>query len=126
MTPDADYSHPFYTRRSFLAGLATGLGIGGSLGWLALRQLGRTKSESFSSFTGISKEDPRPKFAMPGPFPGRVVEVKHPGSVRPDNSVDAGAVTTMMDRGMRELTSADHPVEAWRRFFEPGDVVGIK
>src|SRR5262249_42702268 len=26
----------------------------------------------------------------------------------------------------RELTGADHPVEAWRRFFQKGDVVGIK
>jgi uncharacterized protein (DUF362 family) len=27
---------------------------------------------------------------------------------------------------MCELTGADHPVEAWQYFFEPGDVVGIK
>ena len=27
---------------------------------------------------------------------------------------------------MKELTGADDAVEAWRRFFEPGDVVGIK
>ena len=27
---------------------------------------------------------------------------------------------------MVELTGADHPKEAWRRFFEPEDVVGIK
>jgi hypothetical protein len=27
---------------------------------------------------------------------------------------------------MKELTGADHPQEAWRRFFEPDDVVGIK
>src|SRR6516162_5459071 len=32
----------------------------------------------------------------------------------------------MMARGMTELTGADHPVEAWRRFFSPGEVVGIK
>src|SRR5262249_37505984 len=36
------------------------------------------------------------------------------------------AVKAMIDRGMTELTGASHPVEAWRRFFEPGDVVGIK
>ena len=27
---------------------------------------------------------------------------------------------------MKELTGADDAVEAWRCFFEPGDVVGIK
>ena len=27
---------------------------------------------------------------------------------------------------MKELTGADDAVEAWRPFFEPGDVVGIK
>jgi uncharacterized protein (DUF362 family) len=27
---------------------------------------------------------------------------------------------------MCQLTGADHPEEAWKRFFEPGDVVGIK
>src|SRR5262249_6655366 len=27
---------------------------------------------------------------------------------------------------MKEMTGADEAVEAWRSFFEPGDVVGIK
>jgi uncharacterized protein (DUF362 family) len=36
------------------------------------------------------------------------------------------AVRAMMARGMTELTGADHPLEAWKRFFQPGDVVGIK
>jgi uncharacterized protein (DUF362 family) len=63
---------------------------------------------------------------MPGPFPGRVIEVHHPGSVSDDYKIDKNAVTHMVGRGMRELTGADHSSEAWRRFFEPGDVVGIK
>jgi uncharacterized protein (DUF362 family) len=63
---------------------------------------------------------------MPGPFPGRVIEVAHQGSVLPDFTIDRHAVKAMMDRGMCELTGADHAVEAWRRFFQPGDVVGIK
>jgi hypothetical protein len=32
----------------------------------------------------------------------------------------------MLDRGMMELTHAESPIEAWREFFEPGDVVGVK
>ena len=29
-------------------------------------------------------------------------------------------------RGMKDLTGATDAVEAWRSFFEPGDVVGVK
>jgi len=32
----------------------------------------------------------------------------------------------MMERGMVELTGADHPAGGLERFFEPEDVVGIK
>jgi uncharacterized protein (DUF362 family) len=32
----------------------------------------------------------------------------------------------MVERGMKELTGAAKPEEAWRRFFEPRDVVAIK
>ena len=32
----------------------------------------------------------------------------------------------MMARGMRTLTGAATTAEAWRRFFEPADRVGIK
>ena len=32
----------------------------------------------------------------------------------------------MMRRGMAELTGSDGWVDAWSRFFAPGDVVGIK
>jgi uncharacterized protein (DUF362 family) len=40
--------------------------------------------------------------------------------------VDAEVVREMMDRGMRALTGEATTLGAWRRFFEPGDVVGIK
>jgi uncharacterized protein (DUF362 family) len=112
------------TRRSFLLGTAAGLAGGASLAWL-----GRKGLEAFerpASFTGRTVEVPRPKEAMPGPFPGRVVEVRHPGAVTDDNRICTDVVRTMMERGMCGLTGADYAAEAWRRFFEPGDVVGIK
>ncbi len=65
------------------------------------------------------------KLGIPGPYPGRVVEVHHPGS-HIDGAYQAEPVEQMLDRGMMELTHAEAPVEAWREFFEPGDVVGIK
>ncbi len=110
------------TRRGFLAGAGTGLALGTPLAWLALRA---TQGDQ-SRFTGRSVEVAKPQYAMPGSFPGRVVEVRHPGAVRPDHVVDRTAVQAMMARGMTELTGADHPQEAWKRFFEPGDVVGVK
>jgi hypothetical protein len=62
---------------------------------------------------------------LPGPFPGRVVEVRHGGMIRGDVK-DAAAISAAMQRGMRELTGADSSEEAWRFFFQPGDVVGVK
>jgi Domain of unknown function (DUF362) len=109
------------SRRDFLLGAGAGIAAGVPITWLGSRAWQRDRS-----FTGRSVEDPHPAFAMPGPYPGRVVEVHHPASVRPDCSISPEAVRRMMARGMRELTGADHEVEAWRRFFEPDDVVGIK
>lgn len=65
------------------------------------------------------------KLGIPGPFRGRVVSAHHPGSI-----IAAGyqrePVRQMMNRGMMELTGAPSPEEAWRFFFRPGDVVGVK
>jgi hypothetical protein len=64
---------------------------------------------------------------MPGPHPGRVV------SVASDRCVDTStgkandeAVREMMARGMRTLTGAGTTRDAWQRFFDARDVVGIK
>lgn len=65
------------------------------------------------------------KLGLPGLFPGRVISVHHPGSVI-DRKFQAGPIQQMMRRGMVELTSAPDWIAAWRMFFEPGDVVGIK
>jgi hypothetical protein len=65
------------------------------------------------------------KFALPGLFPGQVVEVRHPGMCR-SGIRDATAIKAAMERGIKELTGATEAVDAWKHFFEPGDVVGIK
>src|SRR5262249_13868740 len=64
---------------------------------------------------------------MPGPYPGRVV------SIRSDRCVDTstgaardGVVRDMLAQGMHTLTGASTTADAWRRFFEPSDIVGIK
>lgn len=65
------------------------------------------------------------RLGIPGPYPGRVVAVHHPRSYAGDR-YDATAVRAMIDRGMMSLTGAPSAAEAWRVFFQPGDVVGLK
>src|SRR5262249_35505694 len=83
-----------------------------------------------------SKEVKNPRFAMPGPFPGRVVEVRYPGAVDEQHKPRVRAVQDMMVEGMcrltgtaparRARTAAERARDAWRYFFKPGDGVGIK
>lgn len=64
---------------------------------------------------------------MPGPYPGRVVSVASARSVdEATGAANAEVVRDMMARGMRALTGAATTADAWRRFFEPADRVGIK
>jgi len=65
------------------------------------------------------------KWGIPGPYPGRVIEVRKPGMIR-EGVRNRAEIAQAVDRGMRELTGADDATGAWRSFFEPGDVVGIK
>lgn len=65
------------------------------------------------------------KWSMPGLFPGRVARVSHSGSII-EGVYQREPVRDMMRRGMMELTGAPDWVQAWRMFFEKGDVVGIK
>jgi uncharacterized protein (DUF362 family) len=117
---------PTLSRRAFLWGAGAGLAAGVPLAWLAQDGWRSLREADRSPFRGRTREDKNAVFAMPGPFKGRVVEVRHPGVVLDDDTRDQRAVRAMMDRGMCRLTDADHPNEAWRRFFQKGDVVGIK
>lgn len=64
-------------------------------------------------------------WGIPGPYPGRVIEVRNPRMIQ--NGVKSRtSIKESVGRGMRELTGADDATSAWKRFFEPGDVVGIK
>jgi hypothetical protein len=70
---------------------------------------------------------------VPGPYPGRVIEVKKPGLARKvekgdkvEIARDRAGYRAALARGLCELTGAPAAVDAWRTFVEPGDVVGIK
>lgn len=71
------------------------------------------------------RKAPAGSLGIPGPYPGRVVEVRNPAMIKNDVK-NRRAIADSVARGMRELTGADDAVSAWRAFFEPGDVVGIK
>ena len=62
---------------------------------------------------------------IPGPFRGTVVEVAKTGAVE-KSKIAPAAVRSMLARGMTELTGEKDEVLAWKRFFKPGEVVGIK
>ncbi|MFO0927920.1 MAG: DUF362 domain-containing protein [Gemmataceae bacterium] len=125
----ADHWHGL-SRRSFLLGAAAGLAGGGSLAWLAARRFpliapvaAPLAPEQSTARSGVAAAD-----VMPGRFPGRVVEVRHPNAVSPANVIHAPTVDAMVDRGMAELTGYDpgDVVNAWRTFFAKDDVIGIK
>jgi hypothetical protein len=65
------------------------------------------------------------KWGIPGPYPGKVVEVRNPRMIKNDIK-NREAIGKSVSRGMKELTGATDATEAWRSFFEPGDVVGVK
>ena len=65
------------------------------------------------------------KMAAPGLYPGQVVEARNPAMCN-NGARDAAAISSTLEKGMKELTGATDAVEAWKHFFEPGDVVGIK
>ena len=82
---------------------------------------------SVPSYRTVSRHAPATVPGMPGPWPGRVVSVRSPRCLDEAGVVvDAEAVREMMDRGIRALTGEATTLDAWRRFFEPRDVVGIK
>jgi uncharacterized protein (DUF362 family) len=67
----------------------------------------------------------RSPLGMPGLFPGCVVEMQNSQAIL-NNRVSQPVIRQMLDRAMRELTGAQDLREAWSRFVEPKDVVGIK
>lgn len=93
--------------------------------WLArMLALGLTGS-ALARASSTYGQTEQTKWSMPGLFPGRVARVEHSGSIV-SGAYQREPVRQMMRRGMRELTGTPDWVAAWRTFFEPGDVVGIK
>jgi hypothetical protein len=73
----------------------------------------------------VSSKAELSKLGIPGLFKGRVVAVEHAGSII-HGAYQAEPVRDMLRRGMVGLTGSDDWQSAWKLFFQPGDVVGIK
>jgi len=65
------------------------------------------------------------ELGAPGPYPGRVIEARNPAMIK-GGVKNREAIKQTLATGMKNLTGADDATGAWRSFFEPGDVVGIK
>jgi hypothetical protein len=67
---------------------------------------------------------PRAASAIPGPFPGKVVQVSDPRCLV-DDTVDAAVVREMLASGITRLTGKDMKASA-RMLVSPDDLVGLK
>jgi hypothetical protein len=75
----------------------------------------------------VTSYEPTGSLGMPGPYAGRVVDVRSERCLDASGDhIDAEVVREMMARGMCALTGETDAAAAWRRFFEPSDVVGLK
>lgn len=75
----------------------------------------------------VSSYEASPNPGMPGPYPGRVVSLKSGDCVdESTDKVNDAVVREMLRRGMETLTGESDVNAAWRRFFVPEDIVGIK
>src|SRR2546428_432957 len=84
-------------------------------------------ADTIPRYRVVTRYRPATVPGMPGPHPGQVVTVKSEKCVDPaSNAANADAVREMMARGMCALTGEAKVLDAWRRFFDPRDVVGIK
>ncbi len=110
-------------RREFLTASAASLPLIGSLSAASIGDEVQARTSSKPSHVGGTPG--ASKLGAPGLYPGRVVEVKNPAMIR-GGKRDAAAIKTTLDTGLCKLTGAPHSADAWKTFFEPGDVVGIK
>jgi uncharacterized protein (DUF362 family) len=62
---------------------------------------------------------------MPGLFPGRVIEIRDQNAIA-SNRVSQRVVHRMLEQAMQALTGQSNTRDAWAKFIEPKDIVGIK
>lgn len=116
-------------RRDFLKALGTvsAAAAGGFvLGRPSLADEPAVKQETAEVVTNLGDfmKVPKGPHALPGPFPGKVVQVTNPRSLSGDK-VDGKVVAEMVEAGITALTGKNMK-KSFKMLFEPADVVGIK
>ena len=119
-------------RRQFLRGLgACSVAAGGAILGVAPtwseeqdRQSSAGTARKTETNLGEFMKVPRTRWSIPGPFPGRVVQVTDPRSVV-ERVTDAAVIREMVADGVSRLTGKGAK-ESFGLFFTPDDVVGLK
>ena len=109
------------TRRQVLKGLAAGGLLAGSGLLSSCGQPGTEATQAGTSAAGADLSSGRTARRD-----GVVVIVRHPRAIDDQRRVDGEIVARMMQAGVTRLAETSGPAEAWRRFFSPSDVIGLK
>ncbi len=84
-------------------------------------------SDEIPKYKVVSSYHAQGKMGMPGLYPGQVISVHSKRAIdAATEKIDTTTVAEMIRRGMSELTGEKSPADAWRKFFSPSDVIGIK
>jgi uncharacterized protein (DUF362 family) len=107
-------------RRQFLSVAAVVPAFGGPV-------MGAALSSGLPKYRTVTKYKPLAVPGMPGRYPSQVVRVRAENSIdTATETIDVPTVRQMISQGMSGLTGMPDARDAWRSFFDPTDVVGIK
>jgi hypothetical protein len=111
-------------RRDMLKlGAGVGLLLGTPTAWAQEAQKPQPPVRPATNIEEVLKV-PKTAHSLPGPFPGRVVQVTDPASLH-DNKVQPEIVTAMFEKGLQKLTGANLK-KSFKLLFDKKDIVGIK
>jgi hypothetical protein len=114
------------SRRTFLlmsGAMGMGVLLGNPAAW-AEEQQSKEAPKRIATNIQDALAVPRTKNSLPGPFPGKVIEV-YAGEAMDDDRPVPAVINSMFDEGLKNLTGAGVD-ESFPLFFDKDDVVGIK
>ncbi len=103
--------------------MGTGLMLGTPALWSRDREKNQDQTRIKTNIDDALKV-PKTKHALPGPFPGRVVEVQDP-QVTKEDQPDIQRLQKMFEQGLETLTERNLK-KSFKLFFEKQDIIGIK
>ena len=113
-------------RRNFLkvsSAASAGLVLGTPTLWAQDAQKQKKPVRPKTNIEDVLKV-PRTKHALPGAFPGKVVEIHNPKAMT-EEKVDVRIIKQMFQSGIQKLTDQNLK-KSFKQFFTEDDVIGIK